>query len=183
MSNIFIIHGVGGDPQENWFPWLKAELEKEGNNVFIPHFPTQESGMLEAWWKVFNEYKDQIDENTIFIGHSLGAPFILNVLEKYPAKAAYLVAGFVGPQDNQFYKYTKEIADRDFDWNKINDNCSNFYIFQSDNDPYIPMEKAEELKEKLDTEYILIKNAGHFNEKAGHKEFPELCTHIKSQKA
>jgi len=28
--NFFIFHGIYGNPEENWFPWLKKELEKKG---------------------------------------------------------------------------------------------------------------------------------------------------------
>ena len=40
MANIFIIHGTEGYPEENWFPWLKKELEQKGHIVFVPQFPT-----------------------------------------------------------------------------------------------------------------------------------------------
>jgi len=40
MANIFIIHGAYGNPDENWIPWLKTELEKLGNRVFVPKFPS-----------------------------------------------------------------------------------------------------------------------------------------------
>jgi predicted alpha/beta hydrolase family esterase len=46
MANIFIIHGSYGNPDENWFPWLKKELEQEGHKVFVPKFPTPEDQSL-----------------------------------------------------------------------------------------------------------------------------------------
>ncbi len=39
MRNIFLIHGSYGHPQENWFPWLKKELESLGHKVYVPAFP------------------------------------------------------------------------------------------------------------------------------------------------
>lgn len=40
MANVIIIHGAYGNPEENWFPWLKKELEKLDCRVFVPKFPT-----------------------------------------------------------------------------------------------------------------------------------------------
>ena len=52
-------------------------------------------------------------------------------------------------------------------------------VFQSDNDPYVPLEKTKQLAKSLDVELKIIKNAGHFNEKAGYIKFPELLEDIK----
>src|SRR3989338_4142675 len=43
MSNVFIFHGTGGYPEENWFPWLKKELEELECKVIIPKFPSPEN--------------------------------------------------------------------------------------------------------------------------------------------
>jgi len=48
MKKILLIYGAGGNPQENWFPWLKEELKKEGHAVMIPQFPnTPEAQTVE----------------------------------------------------------------------------------------------------------------------------------------
>ena len=40
MKNVIIIHGTEGYPEENWFPWLKKNLEERGYNVTVPQFPS-----------------------------------------------------------------------------------------------------------------------------------------------
>jgi len=184
MTNIFVIHGAYGDPEENWFPWLKSELEKLGCKVFVPKFPTPENQSLENWLKVFEDYKQYLDENSIVVGHSLGPAFLLNILEKLdkPIKAAFFVSGFVGLLGNpDFDNINKSFVDKSFNWQKIKQNCKKFYIFHSDNDPYVPLEKAKELAKNLDVDVILVKNAGHFNEKAGYTKFELLLKKIKNE--
>ncbi|MEW5996424.1 MAG: alpha/beta hydrolase [Candidatus Micrarchaeota archaeon] len=179
-SNIFIIHGAYGYPGENWFPWLKSELEKLGCRVFVPKFPTPENQTLERWLKVFQDYEKYIDGNSIVVGHSLGVPFLLSVLERKPAKAAFFVAGFCSLPENEFAEIMTTFVEKKFDWKAIRDNCKKFYVFHSDNDPYVPLEKAEELAKNLGTEIILVKSAGHFNEKAGYTKFEMLLEKIKA---
>ncbi len=176
--NVIIIHGVGGHPQENWFPWLKENLEREGHKVEIPQFPSPER--LSDWLEIIDNYN--IDKDTIFVGHSLGVPFILNILEKSMCHSAFLVAGFVGKLNNQFDHVTKTFAQREFNWDKVRKNCSHFEIFHSDNDPYVKIEKAYELKDKLNCELSVIKNGGHLNQSSGFTTFPQLLEKIKKIK-
>ncbi|MEK6937790.1 MAG: alpha/beta hydrolase [Nanoarchaeota archaeon] len=171
----FIIHGAYGHPGENWFPWLKEKLEENGHEVFIPTFPTPENQTLENWLNVFSQYK--VNENTIFIGHSLGVPFILSLLENFKAKACFLVAGFCTLPENQFKEGMRTFV-KDFDYQKIRKNCKKFYVYHSNNDPYVQLFKGEELAEKVRAKFTLIDNAGHFNEKAGYLQFQKLLTDI-----
>ncbi|MCX6742574.1 MAG: alpha/beta hydrolase [Candidatus Pacearchaeota archaeon] len=184
MTKFFIIHGAYGNPEENWFPWLKEELEKQGDIVFVPKFPTPENQSLENWMKVLKDYEKFIDENTIFVGHSIGVAFILNILEKSnkKVKACFFISGFLSLLGNSvFDKINKTFIDKGFNWKKIKNNCNKFYIFHSDNDPYVPLKKAENLTNKLGTKVIIVKNAGHFNEAAGYKKFDLLLDYIKKE--
>ncbi|MDY6789216.1 MAG: alpha/beta hydrolase [Candidatus Nanohaloarchaea archaeon] len=183
MSQIFIIHGAYGDPEENWFPWLKEELEDKGHEVSVPEFPTPENQELEVWKERFQPYMEKIGGNTVFVGHSLGPAFILSILEdlelEEPIRACFFVSGFVGKLGiPKFDRINRSFVDKDFNWERIRKNCKSFYIFHSKDDPYVPLEKAEELAKKLDAGLELIDGAGHFNEESGYTEFKSLLDKI-----
>lgn len=184
MAKIFIIHGTEGSPQGNWFPWLKSELKTLGHTVFVPEFPTPENQSLDSWMKVFEDYFNVIDEDTILVGHSLGPAFILSILEKIntPVKACFLVAGFIGLLDNpHFDELNKTFTTKDFGWEKIRNNCKKFYVINAEDDPYVPLIKGKELANNLKTELITLKNAGHINTEFGFTEFPQLLEYIKKE--
>ena len=179
MINVIIVHGTGGSPEGNWFPWLKHELEKVGYKGFVPKFETIKNQFLENWLKTIKKYEKYLDKNSIVVGHSLGVAFLLNIIEKLgnPIKSAFFVSGFLRLENN--LEVNKSFTDRDFDWIKINKNCKNFCVFHSDNDPYIPLEKAKEFAKNLGTSIIVVKNAGHINQEAGYTKFELLLDMMK----
>lgn len=182
---MIIIHGTGGSPSGNWFPWLKSELEKLNYKVFVPEFPTPKNQSLESWLDVFKSYERYLDKNTIVVGHSLGVAFLLNILEKlnHPIKSAFFVSGFLGLLNNpEFDELNKTFSAKSFDWDKIKSNCRKFYVINSDNDPYVPIEKGKELAEKLNVKLTIIKNAGHINSESGCDKFQFLFEKIKKSK-
>src|SRR3989344_3965556 len=165
MPAIFIIHGYGGYSKENWFPWLEQELVKLGHKVIVPNFPNPGNPKLEEWLEYFSQFP--LDENTIAIGHSLGGAFILSLLEQQKLKAAFLVAAVSGPIEHEVDSKIKTFTHRKFNWIVIRNNCKNFNLFHSDNDPYIPLVQAESLAKNLKTKIILIEKGGHLNSSAG----------------
>lgn len=184
MANIIIVHGTGGNPEGNWFPWLKSELEGWGCRVFVPKFPTPRDQSLEKWLEVFSGYERYLDKNAIIVGHSLGAAFLLSVLERidHPIRAAYLVAGFTGLLDNpDFDGLNRTFMAKAFDWNKIKRNCKRFYVINSDDDPYVPIQKGNDLATSLGVRPIILKNAGHINKDSGYAEFGFLAESIKKE--
>jgi len=183
MKNAIIIHGTYGNPNENWFPWLKENLENVGYQVEVPSFPTPDNQSLESWMNVFGDPEDTLNSDSVLIGHSLGATFILTILESLesPIKAVFLVSGFLGLLDNQeFDNLNVSFSTRDFNWKKIKSNVKNIYIYHSDNDPYIPMENAKAISKNLGGKLMIIKDAGHFNSKSGYDRFDRLLVDIKN---
>ncbi|HLD85449.1 MAG TPA: alpha/beta hydrolase [archaeon] len=182
MINVFIIHGSYGNPEENWFPWMKRELENEGYFVAIPAFPTPEGQKLNMWLDKLKEYDNYFDENTILIGHSMGCALLLRKLEllKNPVKAVFLIGGFT--KDLWNGKYSSIIDtffEQPFDWHHIRDNSKHFEVYQSDNDPLVPVSMGKDIAKNLGVKLVKIKNAGHFNAAAGYTKFPRLLENVK----
>jgi predicted alpha/beta hydrolase family esterase len=67
---VIIIHGTGGNPDNNWFPWLKDKLITLSQNVIVPSFPTIKGQSLNAWQRAFKEQVGPMEPNMILIGHS-----------------------------------------------------------------------------------------------------------------
>ena len=182
MKNAIIIHGTEGYPEENWFPWLKKELEQQGYKVNVPQFPSPPviPAKISEWFDVLENHS--IDQDTILIGHSLGGMFTLRILEKleYPVKAAFLIAAPIGI--NPIKYYDRDLAfrgDFDFDWDKIRKNARHFVAFHSDNDPYVDLANGQKLAEQLGITLHFVPNSSHFNIAGGFTpEFPDLLEEI-----
>ena len=188
MRTIFIIHGSGGNPKENWFPWLKSELEKIGEHVIVPQFqipnpPAPGGHKLSVWLKKMDEYKDHINSETIIVAHSRGCIFTYRFLENLtvPVSAVFLVAPWIN-----FFWYPKGYTGIDsfhatpFNWQKIKSGSRYFEIYQSTNDD-TPIAEGREIAEKLGGKLIIVKNAGHFNTTYDpkYKKFDLLLQNIK----
>jgi len=182
MQNIFIFHGTEGHPKENWFPWLKEQLEEKSCKVIVPQFPSPAGlpAKVSEWFDVLKNYEQDINEDTILVGHSLGGVFTLRVLEKlnHPVKAVFLVGTPIGVRPILNFDRDNSFSGFDFDWSKIKSNCKDFVVYHSDNDPYVSLGNGEQLAKELDVELAFIPNVGHFNTKAGYTTFPNLLERI-----
>jgi uncharacterized protein len=179
--NVIIFHGTTGNPEENWFPWLKRELEKKGIEVVVPKFPTPEGQSLKAWLAVFEEYENKVNEETVMVGHSMGPGMILRLLEKRdkPIKQAILAAPFYKMIGNEYFdNLNKTFIEHPFDWGKIKGKAKQFVVLAGDNDPYVPVEQTKFIAEKLGADFKLIKNGGHLNASAGFLKFEEVLREI-----
>lgn len=182
MIKAIIQHGSFGNPNENWFPWLKQELIRVGIKAFTPQMPIGEKQNLTNWLKEYSKLFPEIDKETILIGHSIATAFFMSLVEEINTniKGMFLVSGFL--HDINLSKYDKvneTFYKKEFDWKRIKRLGGKIYFYSSDNDPYVPFEFQKEFADKLGIQQIVINNAGHFNTSSGYSAFPVLLNDIR----
>lgn len=182
MSNYFIIHGTLGNPNENWFPWLTEKLMSAGKEVIIPHFPGAEDQNYDNWSKLLMYYYDLglVNEDTVFICHSIAPIFICKFLvkNKIEVKALISVSGFNAILNNELDELNKTFLMEEKELIKVEKYIKYIYCFYSDNDPYIPRDELEKFIYILKGGKCLVKGAGHFNLDSNYKEFPQMIEAI-----
>ncbi len=173
----FIIHGWGGYPDKNWFPWLKDQLIKKGFVVSVPQMPESDHPKMDSWLSKLSDEVGKPDKECYFIGHSLGCITILRYLERLEATEKIGGAVFVAAFDDDLG--IKELAASNFflkpvDWVKVNEHCNNFVAIFSDNDYYVSLDHSDVFKKKLEAKVIVKHAMGHLNEKSGVRELPDV---------
>ena len=200
--NVIIIHGAYGHPEENWFGWLKRELQKIEVACYVPALPTPENQNPSSWieafnlhfsWKAAKSLRDGgynlnqscgsfIHAHTVMIGHSLGAAFILRWLEKHDVDlfASILVGAFLGEVGfKQFDSINQPFFETPFSWEIIRKRSRQFFCYHGENDPYVSRNNFDFIAEHLDARKIILANAGHMNTASGYSQFPQLLLHLK----
>jgi len=178
-KKIIITRGNGNsEPNENWFPYVKRELEKIGLEVLNEKFPDPELAR-EKYWLPFIKSLGA-DENTILIGHSSGAVATMRFAEKNKILGSVLVGACytdLGDEDERKSGY----YNRPWEWEVIKNNQKWIVQFSSIDDPYIPVEEPRYISQRLQTEYHEHTDEGHFGADKNKIAFPEIVTVIKSK--
>lgn len=172
MKVIFIPGNSGGSPKDNWFPYLKVELEKLGVNVVASEFPDNDLAR-ECYWVPFLKNELKADEETILVGHSSGALAAMRFAENNRLLGSVLVAAYhtdLGFPKEKLSGY----FDRPWNWESIVRNQKWIIQFASDTDPWIPIEEPRFVHEMLKSEYHELPNQGHFGGDYKKTTFPEL---------
>lgn len=172
-KRVFIIHGWEATPRSHWFPWLKVELEDRGFQVSVPAMPHSKKPKLDKWLTRLKKMVGQPDEETYFVGHSLGVITILRFLETLPhpqkVGGAVLVAGFAKPIG---YKELNGFFVDFVNYHKIKKSAKKIIAIHSDNDPHVPLENGEILRDNLGAKLIVVPLAGHFRRDDGFIDLP-----------
>jgi hypothetical protein len=190
MKRAFIIHGWGGNPKEAWFPWLKKELEKRGFKAVVPQMPDAEHPKIKTWTNYLKKIVGKPDEQTYFVGHSIGCQTIIRYLEKLPKKAkvggAVLVAGFIQlnldaieKEEPESSKIAMPWLKAPINWAKIKSHTKKFISIFSDNDPYVSdLINRKAFKSKLNARIIMEKKKGHMGGDSGIKKLKSVLDSV-----
>lgn len=181
QKRVFIIHGWDGYPEEGWFPWLKAELENRGFAVFVPQLPKADEPRINNWVPVLKVAVGIANDQTYFVGHSMGCQTIARYLETLPEDekigGAVFVAGFLKrlsnlEDDDGVRSVSQEWLQTPLNLEKVKSHLDRCVAIFSDNDPYVPMDNQEEYREKLGAKIIIEHEKGHFSGSTGTTVLP-----------
>jgi len=185
MTKIYLIHGWGGGPSsEGWFGWLMEECKKRNIELVIPEMPDTNNPKIEEWVEKMKEIVE-MDEDTYFIGHSIGAQAIMRYLEQLPGdvkvKGLIFIAGWFNLlEDSYEVDEEREIAkpwiENSINLGKVKEHVDNILAIFSTDDDCVPVSDSKIFKEKLNAEIIIKENEGHFNET---QEINEIFEFIK----
>jgi len=178
MKNCFIIHGSESNNKAHWFPWLEDELSKKYIKVFNLNFPTPQNQCFETWQEVLKENMEYINEETIFVCHSIAPAFVVKFCITNGIKIGKLISvcGFNCLIGGDLDKINKTMFLEDISAFKY--LCDYRVCFYSDNDPYLKLEYCEKFAKDIDAVSIIIKNGGHLNTDSGYTQFPQILNQI-----
>jgi len=183
MGRLLIIHGTGGSPQGNWFPWLSQSAKRSGYEVLAPRFPTPNGQSLQSWSEILKKDAGPLRSSDVLVGHSIGGAMVLRMLEqsKNEVSASFIVSGFVrqlGLPD--FDSLTKTFLAEPFDWKTIRKRSQRFFVYHGTDDPYVPLRLGQEVAESLGVPLTVIDGGGHLNAESGYLRFDQLLADLDS---
>lgn len=162
---IILIHGLKASSKTGFFPWLQNALHAKGHEVVIPDLPDPEHPDPEVWTKTLLEEVGVIDDETIIVGHSLGAAQALRFLEaaevrSTPKGCILISAPWMIRSDDLRGFFLSEL---DFDvlmW-----KASKFTVIHSRDDKVIPFDHAEKYASVLHAKLVeRNEGEGHFKD-------------------
>jgi predicted alpha/beta hydrolase family esterase len=184
MKKAIILHGRPKAPEyynpdipsasnHHWIPWLQKQLLVNDIHAQTPEVPRCFEAPYEDWKREFERF--EIEDDTILVGHSMGAGFIVRWLSEHPDQKVgkvVLVGAYLDPEgeDGDFFKF-------DIDRN-IAERTGGLVVFNSDDDQKTVQQTVDIMKSKLEgVRYVDFQDYGHFTlGSMGTAEFPELLT-------
>lgn len=169
MKNALLIHGCCNKDEfdddqypsasnSHWFPWLQKQLTKKDISTQTPEMPTPYSPEYQSWCEVFNQFS--INEDTVLLGHSCGAGFLIRWLLDNQASVnkLILIAPWLDP-----IKKRKGFLDFEIT-SMLADKAKEIHIFYSSDDSVRGVKESVDIISSVIPNVVLhnFDNKGHF---------------------
>ena len=173
---VILIHGNGGcTAGDLWLPYLERELTALGLSVTNQTFPDNVRARAHYWLPFLEELG--ADEHTILIGHSSGAVAAMRYAETHRLFGSVLVGVCHTDLGDPFEAASGYYRDP-WQWQQVRDHQRWIAIYQSTDDPHIPVAEARFVAAQLKCSYFEFTDRGHF---VDTREFPEIVAFVRRQ--
>lgn len=196
-KQIIVIHGGETfETYEDYLAWLSAkeiDLEKmqskrwksalqdelgDPYEVLAPMMPNGFNAKYLEWKIWFEKFIPHMEAGVVFLGHSLGAIFLVKYFSenRFPVVigGVFLVAP---PYDTNDSDYTLADFILPESLELLSEQCGRVFFYFSSDDPVVPFADCEKYKRALPyARFSIFGDRGHFDQES----FPELVADIKS---
>ncbi|MDH4064191.1 MAG: alpha/beta hydrolase [Acidobacteriota bacterium] len=172
-AKVILIHGNGCTAADFWLPSVERALTALGLDVINCTFPDNIRARAHIWLPFIEELG--ADEDTILIGHSSGAVAAMRYAETHRLLGSILVGvsytdlGDSGEAAGGYYTAP-------WQWHHIRDNQRWMAIYNSTDDPHIPIAEPRFVAARLHCSYFEFTDRGHF---ADSRELPEVVQFVR----
>lgn len=172
MKKVYLVHCWDGTSNDGWYPWIEQELKKYNVEVIRFDMPNTANPTIEEWVSTLNEKVDKLDEETYFMGHSIGCQTIMRYLE---TKEVTKIGGIllVAPwldllpeavEDEDSYNIAYHWIHTPINFEKVKEFSNNINCIFSDNDYFVDLAQEQEFKQKLNAKTITVNEKGHISQ-------------------
>lgn len=159
----------------------KANLQNnlgEDYEVVLPRMPNPNNAKYAEWKILFDKIVLLLNDEVIFIGHSLGGIFLAKYLSEESCqkktKAAFLVAAPYNT-GSEWGRNTDFVLPQNL--NEFSHQVPNIFIYHSKDDPVVPFSDCLEYQKALPKAKVKVfENRQHFNQES----LPEVVEDIKN---
>lgn len=162
--------------RKDWKDSLGEELG-ENFEILSPRMPNGTNARYEEWKIWFDRIIPLLNNDSIFIGHSMGGIFLAKYLSENDIsrkiKATILVAAPFDDEDSE-----ESLGDfkLPLSLSKFTKQGGTIYLVQSKDDPVVPFAQLAKYKQALpEAKTLILNNGGHFKQET----FPEIIELIK----
>ena len=182
MKKIYLVHCWDRTSSDGWYPWLAERISDKNVDLIRFDMPNTACPKIDEWVETLNSKVDLLNDETYFIGHSIGCQTILRNLE---TKEITKIGGilFVAPwldllpeaiEDEDSYNTAQPWIKTPIDFEKIKQFTSNINCIFSNDDYFVSIEQEKEFRNKLNAKTIIVNNKGHISQDDNVYELQEI---------
>ena len=170
MKKVYIIHSWEGTSELFWIPQIAEYLRGLDYDVITPDMPNTDEPKIKEWVGYLKEIAQEIDQETIFIGHSIGCQTIMRFLAGQDKKIrkCIFVAGWFdlkNLEDTESEEIAKPWLETPIDFEKIKENTEDILVVLGSDDEWVPVDVTREKFEKnLDARVDVIEGYEHMDD-------------------
>ena len=177
MNQVIVVHGYTASPEENWYPWIQEKAQQENVSLKVLRLDPSTTPTLDTWDQQMREQIDAIDEDSIFIAHSLGTVAALHYLSRelkqQKIQQLVLIAGFNG-RLGRLDEVNPFIDAAEINFDLLKQQVAERVVIYSEGDDRVAPEFSLEQADSLDAIVVNAKHHGHFIDSQGCTDLPEL---------